>query len=191
VVQVSIGYERYGLQSDIEHFEEMMRLEGRWFTIEEVAWPREGPGAKTDHVQRLVPDLHRGRFLVPALVHHDTLGQCYWLVKTDPEDKAPEAQGIQLGEVYYLPHPESTRLMRRSIDEGSPDLVCAPIKRIDENKVVYDLTRDFLEEAMFFPFAVHDDLLDACSRIYDMEPFPPAAAGHEHSVEPPVYVDGV
>lgn len=190
VVSVQIGYERYGLQSDIEHFHEMMRIERNWFEVQEVNWPREGPGAKTDRIQRLVPDLHYGRFMLPAFVHHPGKGQCYWLVKTDAQDQAPEAQGIQLGEVYYLKHPDPTPRMRRCIDEGSPDLVCAPIKRIDENKVVYDLTTDFLEEATFFPFALHDDLLDACSRIYDMEPTPPRHV-EPSMLEPPVYEDGI
>ena len=42
VQTVAIGYERYGAQSDIQHFETMMRIEGEAFPIEEVNWPRQG-----------------------------------------------------------------------------------------------------------------------------------------------------
>ena len=45
-----------------------------------------------------------------------------------------------------------------------------PNKRKDETGKTYDLTRDFFEEVLLFRFGSHDDLLDVCSRIYDMEP---------------------
>jgi hypothetical protein len=47
------------------------------------------------------------------------------------------------------------------------------LKRRNEDGDMYDLTRVFIEEARFHPFAPHDDLIDAVSRIFDMEPRKP------------------
>jgi hypothetical protein len=51
--------------------------------------------------------------------------------------------------------------------------IVSPLRRLDEDGAIYDLTRVFMEEARFFPFAPHDDLIDAVSRIFDMEPCAP------------------
>jgi hypothetical protein len=49
----------------LDYFEEQRRLAGLSFTIDLLEWPREGPGAKDDRVQRLGPDLRAHRFYVP------------------------------------------------------------------------------------------------------------------------------
>jgi hypothetical protein len=63
---VKVGYEKYGMQTDIEYFEERMEDEKRHFPITELAWPREGPGSKIDRIQRLEPDFRNGRILLAA-----------------------------------------------------------------------------------------------------------------------------
>jgi hypothetical protein len=47
--------------------------------------------------------------------------------------------------------------------------------------------RAFIEEALFFPFAPRDDLIDACARVYDMEPVAPSR--WERAWQRPVYPD--
>jgi phage terminase large subunit-like protein len=50
------------------------------------------------------------------------------------------------------------------------------------------IAASIIQEALFFPFAPHDDLVDACSRIYDMQSV--AASKWERAErEPTMYPD--
>jgi hypothetical protein len=63
---VTIGYERYGMQCDIDHFQEMMLLEKCQFPIEEVSWSTNVTSqAKDDRIRRLIPDHQNWRFFYP------------------------------------------------------------------------------------------------------------------------------
>ena len=64
--EVKVGYERYGAQSDIEHFKEMMRIDASSFPIYELNWTGGGGSqSKKDRIQRLEPDLKDGSFFFP------------------------------------------------------------------------------------------------------------------------------
>ncbi len=64
--EVKIGYERYGAQSDIEHFKEMMRIDASSFPVYELNWTGGGGSqSKKDRIQRLEPDLKDGSFFFP------------------------------------------------------------------------------------------------------------------------------
>lgn len=137
VQTVKVGYERYGKDSDIEHFKEMMRIDNNYFPIEELAWPREGPGSKKDRVQRLQPDFENWRFFL-----------------------APSHDGV-------------TSKQKKALERGSASLIVRPIRNMDENKKVYDLVQRMIDnEYNLFP-AVHVDMMDAMSRIYDIDASPP------------------
>ncbi|MGH8865048.1 MAG: hypothetical protein ACREVZ_10480 [Burkholderiales bacterium] len=147
VQSVYVGYERYGMQSDLEYFEERMEIEGIAFPIRELAWPREGPGSKDDRIQRLLPDTKTGRFYLPAKVDAETSAQ------------------------------------RRVREQGEPYRIAKPIRRKDQNGNLYDLSVIFTEEFRLHPFGSHEDLLDAASRIYDMDYAPPVIID-ERALEP-------
>jgi hypothetical protein len=135
VQSVSVGYERYGAQSDLQYFEERMRTERVSFEIEELAWPRSGGGSKRDRVQRLTPDFKAHRFFIPYPTRSNKL----------------------------------TSRQRQAMQEGDKDLISWRIVRRDENNEVYDLSATFMLQVNDFPFCQKKDLIDAVSRIYDME----------------------
>lgn len=154
VQMVKVGYERYGSTSDLEHFEIEMQRDKDEFEIVELAWPREGPGSKTDRVQRLEPDFRAGRFYLPAKVEGETKAQAK--VKAD----------------------------------GQAFRIYSPTMRSDEEGRLYSLNKNFIEEFLTFPFCAHDDLIDAMSRIYDIEAVPPIVID-ESSLEPETFADGI
>lgn len=166
VYYVGVGYERFGQQSDLEHFKMRMEEEKIDFAIQELHWPREGGSSKKDRVGRLEPVLRNSQFFLPAAV---------WNPNIDTEIALWK---VEEGKITYRPA-NITRAQRLVTDRGQPWRVVTPIKRADEDRNLYDLTREFMAEAMFFPFSPKDDLVDAVSRIFDMQAAPPIIDEHE------------
>lgn len=73
MVGLVCGYEAYGAQADLDYFLERQRVEGNFFEIVELTWPRDGAESKKDRIQRLVPDLKAGRFYLPYPTEDDRL----------------------------------------------------------------------------------------------------------------------
>lgn len=153
VQTVAVGYERYGMQSDMEYFEMEMVREREAFEIRELAWPREGPGSKRDRIQRLVPDIKNKRFHLPY-VGAETANQ------------------------------------RKARERGQSFRVFEPTRRPDYENKIYSLNKVFVTELLAYPFSVHDDMLDACSRIYDIDIAAPIVID-QTALEPVVYEDGL
>lgn len=181
---VRVGYEQYGMQSDLEVIEENMEREGNHFEIEELNTPREGQHSKKDRIERLEPDFNRGVFYLPAVAYHPEFGgglgnQALWDVWTEADEKrmtdAGAANVPAVGTIVYRPMQGLTRQQRYCEATHQSYRIVTAFKRTDEDGNIYDLTRVFIEEARFHPFAPHDDLLDSVSRIYDMEPKKPVA----------------
>lgn len=76
---------------------------------------------------------------------------------------------------FFLPYEgEPTSLQRQAMEAGMSELMAKPIKQRDEENRVYNLVEYFIKtEFLFFPNTTAKDLLDATSRIYDMEYTPP------------------
>ena len=158
---VKVGYERYGSTSDLEYFEEKMERSRDAWEIHELAWPRDGTASKYDRIQRLEPDFRAGTFYLAAVT------------PVGPDGRAT-----------------LTRNQQRVIDAGQPWRIFTPTRRVDETRAVYALNKTLLDEYLVYPFAVHDDFLDACSRIYDIDAVPPIVID-ERQLEPETFVDGV
>ncbi len=56
------GYEQYGMQADIEHFQSVMERESYRFKITDLG----GKLAKDERIKRLIPDFEEGKILFPA-----------------------------------------------------------------------------------------------------------------------------
>jgi hypothetical protein len=153
VQMVKVGYERYGMQADLEYFEERMLASKDAFEINELNWTSEGGQSKDDRVQRLQPDFQSRKFFLAAVVDGETANQ------------------------------------RKIKERGQAYRVFAPVKRRDHEGNVYSLNKGFLEEYLTYPFSAKKDLIDAASRIYDMEPVTPIIID-ERALEPIIYDDG-
>lgn len=93
---------------------------------------------------------------------------------------------------FYLPAKVDgeTKAQARVKAEGQPFRVFSPVQRTDEEGRLYSLNKNFLEEFLTFPFCAHDDLIDAISRIYDIDAVPPIIID-ERSLDPECFADGI
>ncbi len=180
VQMVKVGYERYGMQADMEYFEEQMLLDKDAFEIVELSWTRDGTNTKEDRVQRLQPDFKSGRFYLAQLCvrHVPVIG----------------SNGVALlngqGDPITKPEPYETATQKRCLESGQGFRVFKPVTRKDHEGNLYSLNKSFLEEYLTFPFSAKKDFVDAASRIYDMEPVPPVVID-ERALEPQAHADGV
>lgn len=163
VQMVKCGYERYGLQADLEYFEERMRALNDHFEVVELNWTADGTKAKDDRVQRLQPDFAAGRFYMAELCVRD------------------DGTGNRV--------PYETKNQRAMREAGQEFRIFRPVYRRDHQGNVYGLNKGFLDEYLTYPFSSKKDLIDATSRLYDMDPVPPIVID-ERTLEPEAYADG-
>lgn len=190
VQRVAVGYERYGAQSDDEYFLEQMALDAHrkvpnaHFPIAELNWPRDGTESKRERVERLEPDFRNGRFYLPAPLwgeHQGKKGPMQWSVERDPESR-------DFGVIRFDVSRGLSARQQNALAGGSGDLIATAIRQSDQDGRIYDVTAHLLEEYSDFPFGRFKDLIDAVSRVYDMDPAEPVMTTAEASV-PPAYWD--
>lgn len=163
VQMVKVGYERYGMQADLEYFEEQMLRVGDSFEIVELNWTSDGQQAKDDRVQRLQPDFISKKFFLAMVC-----------VRRDADNNMV---------------PYETAAQKKVREGGQGYRVFAPVKRLDHDGSVYSLNKGFLDEYLTYPFSAKKDLIDATSRIYDMDPVPPVIVD-QRALEPDTFADG-
>jgi hypothetical protein len=196
---VRVGYEQYGMQSDLEVIEEYQSRDKYFFAIEELNSSKDGSGknAKPDRISRLEPDFNKGRIYLPAVAYHPSFGGgiengCLWDVWTEERHKLAADAGMQnnpaVDTIVFRPMQQLTRNQRAMEATLQSHRIVTAIKRRDERGDMYDLTRSFIEEMRMHPFAPHDDLIDAVSRVYDMEPASPVLF-ETLSADPRAYPD--
>lgn len=81
---LKVGYEKYGMQADIEYMKEKMERENYRFDITELG----GSLKKEDRIRRLIPMFENGKFWLPESLHYtDYQGQVRDLVKDFIEEE--------------------------------------------------------------------------------------------------------
>jgi hypothetical protein len=77
----------------------------------------------------------------------------------------------------FLPYPTDpkrlTSTQQKFANTGYAFRIAQPIRRVNEAEQVYNLADDLRVQIHFFPYGTKKDLVDALSRIYDLEPKPP------------------
>ena len=92
--------------------------------------------------------------------------------------------------IFFIPKdcPQLTSHQSVVKDAGQPYRIAKPIRKKDSDGNIYDLTKQFKEQVMFYPFAPLKDLIDAASRVYDLDPRPPVLI-EDSALEPEHYAD--
>jgi hypothetical protein len=160
--------------------------------------PRKASTRRRTAFERLEPDFNRG--VLPAgVVYHPEFGgglgnQALWDVWTEENFEADGGRRCPIrqepgGWHHRLPA-DAGRDNPATLLRGHPPAyrIVTATRRRNEDGDMYDLTRVFIEEARFHPFAPHDDLIDAVSRVFDMEPTKPVPF-EAMRADPTIYKD--
>jgi hypothetical protein len=113
-------------------------------------------------IRRLEPYFRKGRYYFPAVVWNPNIpgavgNLAYWSIA----DKTDEAH--REGQIVYRPYKGPSQNQMAAEKTGQGFRIATPIKQIDEDRNVYDLTRAMFEEMLFFPFSPKDSITKAAA----------------------------
>lgn len=119
---MATGYERYGKDADIEHFQDRMSRENYRFEITTLG----GAMAKNDRIRRLIPWFEKSRIIMPAR-----------LIKKNYEGVEVDLIATFKDEEYLAfpvaPHDDMLDALARLIDENLPAAFPEPIETSNDN----------------------------------------------------------
>lgn len=105
---LSVGYEKYGMQADIEYFKERMRKENYHFSIVELG----GQVPKNDRIKGLIPTYSNGRWFFPDSIY-----------KTNYEGKVEDLVDVYINQEYLaFPVPVHDDMLDAQARILDPDL---------------------------------------------------------------------
>lgn len=178
VVGIDTARNKY-LLDGLDH---RLDLRGRWLAVRDMRlkWTNqqgvqnvyvgyEGFGARADlDYFNEQMEIEKGSFVIKELM---------WPRDGDgSKDDRVQRLGPDLrAHKFFIPLDCKTLTSQQKMvsDIGQSYRVAKPIRKKDSDGKIYDLTKSFKEQVMYYPYAPLKDLIDATSRIYDMEPRPP------------------
>jgi hypothetical protein len=89
---------------------------------------------------------------------------------------------------YVAPVGKLTKRQAQMKTDGQEHRISAAIKRKDSDNIVYNLVDQFLAQVHYFPHGGKVDLIDAVSRIYDMDVQPPFVQRYTQEDLEPLYI---
>jgi hypothetical protein len=193
---VVLGISGTGNKYLLDGFDHKMDLMERWNNMRDLweLWNR-APGFQGFHVgyEKYGADADLDYFKERQQIErcHFEISPLEWprSGERSKEDRVQRLVPDIRGHRFYVPHPTHedrlTKLQVKTIAEGYEFLLSRRIRGKDENNVIYDLLEHFKMQVSYFPFGGRVDVIDAVSRIYDLEPAIPERID-ESELEPEV-----
>jgi hypothetical protein len=189
------GIDAFGNKLLLDGFDHKMKLSERWTNMRDLYWKwKRMPGvlgvkvgyeaygaqADIDYFEERM-SIENSRFEIVELEWPNE-------GEGSKNDRVQRLQPDFKSHAYFLPHPtdydELTPAQVRMIASGYEYRLSQKIEQTDENGQKYDLSERLRLQVGFYPFTGLKDLIDAVSRVYDMDPRPPSRTGDDGQTEP-------
>lgn len=192
---VVLGLDHAGNKYLLDGFDHKMDLMERWGRMRDLQdkWSREAgiQGVVVGYERYgAIADLDYFHERMKVERAHFPITELEW-PREGPGSKNDRVQRLTpdlRGHRFYVPRetdPDNlTTTQRKAKDSGYGYRVARRIRALDENKELYDVTERLKLQISFFPFGQRVDLVDALSRIYDLEPETPVGPVVPEDMEP-------